>query len=237
MLDLAADCHKATTILDSFRTEHGIIIPDAILKNAKGVAVLSVIKAGLGLSGRHGTGIVVARLADGSWSAPSAIVTTGFGVGHQLGAQLTDFVIVLNTDEAVASFTKPHNFTAGANLSIAAGPFGASVEAGGQINSEAAAPIYSYSRSQGLFAGASMEFGAISERKEVNAQAYGIDISAQQILEGFVPRPEYAMELYLALDMTVTPHEKESVPLAFKKEDEEEEQDVPLAKKGGAPSA
>ncbi|ORY43963.1 DUF500-domain-containing protein [Rhizoclosmatium globosum] len=219
MTQLAVDSAKAAKILEAFRTDHGTMIPDSILKNAKGVAILDVFKAGIGISGRHGSGVVVARLPNGSWSAPSAIETTSIGFGSQFGAQVTEFVIILNDDEAVDSFKKAHNFTAGGNLSVAAGPFGAAVEAGGQVNNKVIAPIYSYSRSQGLFAGASLEFGAISANKEVNLEAYGAGITSEQILEGFVPRPEYATQLYWVLDKTVS-NEGITAP-AQKKQDEE----------------
>jgi lipid-binding SYLF domain-containing protein len=40
---------------------------------------------------------------DGTWSAPSAIGTAGLGIGGQLGAEMTDFLIVLNSRSAVVS--------------------------------------------------------------------------------------------------------------------------------------
>lgn len=39
---------------------------------------------------RYGSGIVVAKLADGRWSAPSAVTISGVGWGLQVGAELTD---------------------------------------------------------------------------------------------------------------------------------------------------
>jgi lipid-binding SYLF domain-containing protein len=88
------------------------IIPPDIISKAKGLAILTVLKAGFIWSGRMGSGVVVARLPDGSWSAPSAIATAGVGgtscplecdgvVGGQIGAEVTDFVIILNTHDAV----------------------------------------------------------------------------------------------------------------------------------------
>ena len=59
-------------------------IPLAILKEAKGLAILTVAKAGALLSYKLGTGLVVARRSDGSWSAPSAIVSMGLGWGAQV---------------------------------------------------------------------------------------------------------------------------------------------------------
>lgn len=37
-----------------------------------------------------GSGVVLARLADGSWSAPSCIATGGVGFGLQIGADFSE---------------------------------------------------------------------------------------------------------------------------------------------------
>ncbi|KAF9425524.1 hypothetical protein BGZ94_007450, partial [Podila epigama] len=120
--DLAGECKKASKILNSFVdpiAAKGIdnIIPPDILSKAKGLAIFTVIKAGFLFSGRAGSGIVIARLDDGTWSAPSAIGTGGMGFGGQIGAEFTDFVIVLNTRAAVKSFSSGGNVTLGGNLS------------------------------------------------------------------------------------------------------------------------
>lgn len=59
-------------------------IPSAVLKGAKGLAILTVAKAGALLTYKIGTGLVIARRSDGSWSAPSAIVSVGLGWGAQV---------------------------------------------------------------------------------------------------------------------------------------------------------
>jgi hypothetical protein len=117
----------------------------------------------------------------------------------QIGAEITDFVIILNTDEAVSAFSRGGNVTLGGNLSVAAGPVGRSVEAGGAIAGFAA--IYSYSKTKGLFAGVSIEGSVIIERKETNEEFYGKRISAKDILGGKVSPPACADALYDALDM------------------------------------
>jgi len=93
------------------------IIPSDILSKAQGLAIFTVVKAGFLFSGRAGSGIVVARLDDGTWSAPSAIGTGGMGFGGQIGAEITDFVVVLNNHMAVKSFASGGNVTLGGNLS------------------------------------------------------------------------------------------------------------------------
>lgn len=57
------------------------------------------------MAGRVGTGLVVARTEEGFWSAPSAIATLGMGWGALIGGEITDFVLVLNTDSAVEAFS------------------------------------------------------------------------------------------------------------------------------------
>ena len=66
--------------------------------------------------------------AAAAWSAPSAIGTGSFGAGLQIGAELTDFVIILNNERAVKAFMMGGNVALGGNLSVAAGPIGRTAE-------------------------------------------------------------------------------------------------------------
>ncbi len=60
----------------------GVQIPARLLEQARGVAVMTVVKGGFGLAGAEfGTGLVVARLGDRLWSPPSAIGTAGISWG------------------------------------------------------------------------------------------------------------------------------------------------------------
>ncbi|KAJ3236822.1 hypothetical protein HDU78_004429 [Chytriomyces hyalinus] len=203
--ELAEEFTKAASILEHFvkgTTQlDQALIPPHIIANAKGVAVLTIVKAGFIWSGRAGTGLVVARLPDGRWSAPSAIAAGGAGVGAQIGAEVTDSVFILNSESAVKAFSHGGNVTFGANLSIAAGPVGRSAEGAGSIANMA--PIYSYSKTKGLFAGVSFEGLVIITRKETNARFYGgISGTAtpQDLLSGRVTPPAEAEVLYRALN-------------------------------------
>lgn len=112
-----------------------------------GLAVFQVLKAGFVFSGKAGSGLVIARLPDGSWSAPSCIATGGVGWGLQIGADITDFVVVLNSEDAVRAFSLGGNVTIAGNISAAAGPIGT----GGSVLASLAhpAPMFSYSKSKG----------------------------------------------------------------------------------------
>jgi SH3 domain-containing YSC84-like protein 1 len=169
-------------------------MPQAVLKDARGLAVMTVIKAGFGFSGRGGKGVVVARLQNG-WSGPSAIGTGGVGFGLQIGAEVTEFVMILNTDAAVQAFSRDVNVTLGGDISVAAGPIGRTAEVG----IAPIATVYTYSRSQGLFAGVSLEGTVIGTRNDANAEFYGRRVTPEEILSGKVPPPPGATRLVQVL--------------------------------------
>jgi lipid-binding SYLF domain-containing protein len=186
--------NQSAHILRQFRGMPERGIPRSVLRNARGLAILTVVKIGFGLSGKGGQGVVVARTGEG-WSGPSFIGTGGAGWGPQIGAQLTEFVFVLNTNRAVRAFSRDGNLTLGADASVAAGPVGR--EAAAAVTPTAA--IYTYSRTQGLFAGASLEGTVIATQKTANHRYYGQAVSARDILSGSVPPPERANRLISVL--------------------------------------
>ncbi|KIX03642.1 uncharacterized protein Z518_07195 [Rhinocladiella mackenziei CBS 650.93] len=205
---MRSECRKAAKILASFvdpRQSFGPdkVIPPQILANAKGLAVLTVLKAGFLGSGRFGSGIVVARLADGSWSAPSAIATAGGGFGGQIGFELTDFVFILNDANAVRSFAQAASVTLGGNVSIAAGPVGRNAEAAGAASLKGVAGIFAYSKTKGLFAGVSLEGSVLIERRDANEKLYNGRVTARQLLEGAVRPPPAADPLMRVLNTRV----------------------------------
>jgi len=191
---MQGDVDQAATIIERFQAVPEKAIPQAVLKDARGLGIMTVIKAGFGFSGRGGKGVVVARTRNG-WSGPSAIGTGGVGFGLQIGAEVTEFVFILNTDAAVQAFSRDVNVTLGGDISVAAGPLGRNAEAG--ITPLAA--IYTYSRSQGLFAGVSLEGTVIGTRNDANAEYYGRRVTPEEILSGKVPPPSGATRLVQVL--------------------------------------
>jgi lipid-binding SYLF domain-containing protein len=186
--------NQSAAILRDFRRMPEKGIPGRVIRNAKGLAIITVVKVGFGISGKGGQGVVVARTGRG-WSGPSFVGTGGAGWGPQIGAQVTDFVFVLNSNRAVRAFSRDGNVTLGVDASVAAGPVGRDAHAG--VTPTAA--IYTYSRSKGLFAGASLEGAVIATQKTANARYYGRPARAIDILAGRVAAPAGARALHRAL--------------------------------------
>lgn len=165
-------------------------IPIEMIRNCCGFAVLTVIKAGFIWSGKMGTGLVLCRLEDGSWSPPSAIGTAGVGFGAEVGGEIIDILIFLGSAGAVRTFKKGTQISLGANLDIAVGPVGRSASASMNAGGAGIGGNYTYSRAKGLFAGVGLHGSTILIRGEMNSRFYGHDVTPMEILSGNVQPPE-----------------------------------------------
>nr|XP_056712139.1 SH3 domain-containing YSC84-like protein 1 [Euleptes europaea] len=201
--NLKSEAKKGAKILREFteitsRNGPDKIIPAHVIAKAKGLTILSVIKAGFLVTARGGSGIVLARLPNGSWSAPSAIGIAGLGGGFEIGIEVSDLVIILNHERAVEAFAKGGNLTLGGNFTVAVGPLGRNLE--GDVALRSSAAVFTYCRSRGLFAGVSLEGSCLIERKETNSKFYGSGVRASAILFGDLPPPVQAQDLYDVLE-------------------------------------
>ncbi|KAJ5353051.1 hypothetical protein N7452_002025 [Penicillium brevicompactum] len=207
---LASECEKASQILESFITPRfvgiDVGIPRKILTRAKGLVIITSFRAGFLGSGRLGSGLITARLPDGTWSSPSALVTGGGGFGGLIGFELTDFVFVLTSTEAVKSFTRAGSITLGGNVSLAAGPVGRSAEAAGTINKKGVAGMLSYAKTRGIYCGVSLEGSMLLERSSANEKMYGRKVTAKELLHGDIsPPPEAASLMQILSSPSITP--------------------------------
>lgn len=164
---------QANTITDKRK------IPVEVIANAKGLAIFSGFRAAMWLAGAGGSGVVVARLADGSWSAPSAFSVLSGGIGVAYGMDVYDCVCVLNTQEAVDAYTKSE-MNLGADVTVAAGPIGGTAD----ISTKEVKPVWTYVKTRGLYGALTVDGTVIKERPGINADTYGSKTTAAQILAG-----------------------------------------------------
>lgn len=212
---LEDDCYQVANIIQTFakvgrlQPEQGL--PAKVLQGCKGLAVLSVLKVGAGWSCSFGSGIIVSRASDGTWSAPCSVAAYGVGWGFQLGGELTDLMLVLHSDEAVKAFCSNVRVSLGGTVSVAVGPVGRQAEATMVVGEMGHSTIYSYSCTKGAFVGISLEGSVMSVRDEVNLNFYGYPVTAAQLLlENGVPRPPAAELLYGSLHALMHKYEKPS---------------------------
>jgi SH3 domain-containing YSC84-like protein 1 len=196
----AADqLQKATNVLNEIMQAPDKGIPDDLLARAVCVGIVpSELKFAIGVGGTYGRGVLVCRQGgNGSWGAPSMFTVGGGSFGLQLGGKATDVVFVV-MNAAGAKKLVQDSVKLGGEVSAAAGPVGRSSE--GATDAQLHAEILSYSRTRGLFAGASLEGSVLKQDEGDNRRLYGHKVTAKELLiEGTIPRPAAAHELDGAL--------------------------------------
>jgi lipid-binding SYLF domain-containing protein len=183
-------------------------IPKDLLDRAECVVIYpSVKKAAFVVGGSYGRGLITCRKGEdfsGPWSAPAMFALEGGSFGFQIGAQATDFVLLVMNEKGAKS-VMTSKVKLGADASAAAGPVGraASAETDIVMNAE----ILSYSRSKGLFAGLSLEGSTMRSDDGANKALYGKELSAKEIVrEGKVGAPSSAQPLLALLSRAAARH-------------------------------
>jgi len=176
----AKRAQEAAKVLAEMTTMKESGIPNSLLRDAKGIAVIpSVKKAALGIGGRWGRGLMSTRNDEGAWVPPSYIEITGGSVGFQIGVESNDLVLVFRDKDAVKNLMKG-KLKLGADAAVAAGPVGRKGEAG--IDILMTSPILAYTRSRGLFAGVALDGSVISIDDTANQKVYGKYVHGDEIL-------------------------------------------------------
>jgi lipid-binding SYLF domain-containing protein len=167
----AVRAQNAANVLSEIMAAPDQGIPDALLKEAYGIAVIPhVVKGAIGIGGSYGKGLVAERNADGGWGTPLFISIGGGSYGLQLGVEATDMVMVFTNRDGINPLLKG-KLKIGADASATAGPVGRKAEAGTDIKLKSA--IYSYSRSKGLFAGIALDGAILQLDDDANQKVYG----------------------------------------------------------------
>lgn len=154
-----------------------------MIKNCKGVILISVVEAGFVFSGNVGSGVVIAhKYEDDEWSAPSAIGLGGIGWGFMVGAEVKDMVICVMDDTTLDTLSGEHQVKIGGQVSATLGPVGREAEAAVNLSEKGIGGTYTYSFSKGVFGGISLETAVLYVRAEENERFYGKKAKAKEIL-------------------------------------------------------
>ena len=206
----------ANVLLEITKTpESGI--PQDLLNHADAIAVVpNVVKAALGVGGRHGKGIVARRLPNSEWGAPAFIEISGGSFGLQIGVSVTDVILVFTNDDGLKGLMDDKVELVG-DAGVAAGPVGRSAEAGTNLSFDS--PIYSYSRSKGLFAGLALKGTVMTMDGSSNRRLYGEKATGRDILFGTSLRPAVETKPFLDALNRVAPkdtHQKKAMKTSSK---------------------
>jgi lipid-binding SYLF domain-containing protein len=190
---------KATNVVNEIMGTPDKGIPHDLLDKAVCVGIVpSEVKFAFGFGGTYGRGVMVCRKGgNGHWDAPSMFTMGGASVGFQIGGKATDVVFLVMNPGGMKKLVQD-SVKLGAELSVAAGPVGRSAE--GATDAQLHAEILSYSRSRGLFGGASLDGAVYKQDEGDNQKVYGRRVTAKEIqIDGTVSPTHAAQGLDSAL--------------------------------------
>ncbi|HXR33233.1 MAG TPA: lipid-binding SYLF domain-containing protein [Verrucomicrobiae bacterium] len=172
-------------------------IPQDLIDKADCIIVYpSVVKAAFVFGGSYGRGAMVCRTGEnftGPWSAPTMMALEGGSFGLQIGAQATDFVLLVMNERGAKSILSS-KVKLGADASAAAGPKGRNAEASTDVTLRA--EILSYSRARGLFAGISLAGSTVRPDNSANDSLYHKRVDpGDLIFKGAEPVPPAAQKM------------------------------------------
>jgi SH3 domain-containing YSC84-like protein 1 len=191
---------KATNVVNEIMSTPDKGIPHDLLDKAVCVGIIpSEVKFAFGIGGTYGRGVLVCRKGgNGHWHAPSMFTMGGASIGFQIGGKATDVVFLVMNPEGMKKLLQD-SVKLGAEVSVAAGPVGRSAE--GATDAQLHAEILSYSRSRGLFGGASLDGAVYKQDEDDNQKLYGRRVTAKEILIGGTVHPPREAK---ALDAVLT---------------------------------
>lgn len=219
--ELEDDASRATIILQKLTSKKDELkeslprgtepMPRSELHFCNGLAFTFVRKMGVGLSFESGRGFVLRKIYTGelngrptwTWSAPLFLTVTAAGLGLTLGYTEIESVIVLDTPEAVQSFTKSQWSVDTDITGAAGGAMGAHLPAtaANMSNMRLSDKTFTYSITKGAILDVSLTGLNYATDPVMNNSFYGNNgVTPQSILDGAVEPPEPMQELYTALD-------------------------------------
>jgi len=188
--DEADRIRESATVLTEIMQASDRAIPTSVLSKAEGIAIFpGTVRGGFILGAERGRGILSARdPTTKEWSPPAFLTITGGSVGLQIGVRATDLVLVIQNRRGLENLVR-NEFKVGAGAAVTGGPVGRDAQAATDI--QLRAEILSYSRSRGLFAGATLEGSTIRQDRDANGRFYGVNFTTREVVfDGNATAPE-----------------------------------------------
>lgn len=139
---------------------------------------------GFVVGGGGGKGLLIVREPNtGFWSQPIFYSVGSLTVGAQVGAAVSEIIVVVKSEKAVEDFYSG-GFTLGAGAGLAAGPTGTGTSVHGLD-----ADMLAYARKKGVFGGITLGGALVNIAADANRAHYGQPATPRDIVKGDVSNP------------------------------------------------
>ncbi len=192
--DYVKHIETCEAILQEFMDDPAYAIPPQVLQKARGIVIMNQFKAGFIFGATGGYGIIMVRHpentvrpGDNPWSIPVILHGGGVDFGLQAGGRTIETIYVLTDDETPRRLFHDR-FNIGVDAKAVLGPRWTEMES---VNKEIlATPVLVYTKTKGLYAGATIKAGYIARDDDANQAFYRTPYTLPELLYGnFVTPP------------------------------------------------
>ncbi len=184
---------RATITFKSFVADPNMTWFRNHLSSAKGLLIIPQLLKGAFIFGAEGgTGVLIARdQYTGKWSQPAFYTVGSVSFGLQAGAQSSQIILMIMTDSGLDALLST-SIKLGADVSIAAGPYGAGAKA-------ETVDILAFSKTKGIFGGISIEGAIITPKDSWNIAYYRKNVRPVDIIIRRIVSNPYSEKLIQAV--------------------------------------
>ncbi|HEY3756706.1 MAG TPA: lipid-binding SYLF domain-containing protein [Opitutaceae bacterium] len=199
--DAVTQVESCEAILRQFMAVPADAIPSQVLHAARGILITNQFKAGFIFGVKGGYGVLMVRQASGHWSLPVIVRADEASLGFQAGAKSVETVYIFTNDQT------PHllfrqRFDIGVDAKAVAGPHTAEYE---RFNKPLLyAPVLVYSKSSGLFAGATFKAAQIARDDKANFILYHTSYEMPELLYSDWVQPPDEVKPLMAFVQQIT---------------------------------
>ena len=184
---------RATITFKSFIADPNMTWFRNHLCSAKGILIVPQLLKGAFIFGAEGgTGVLLARdQYTGKWSQPAFYTIGSVSFGLQAGAQSSQIILMIMTDSGLDALLST-SIKLGADVSIAAGPYGAGAKA-------ETVDILAFAKTKGIFGGISIEGAIITPKGSWNIAYYRKNVRPVDIIIRHMVSNPYSEKLIQAV--------------------------------------
>jgi lipid-binding SYLF domain-containing protein len=177
--ELVERVETCEAILQEFAAKPALGPSREAWSRAKAIIILNQFKAGIFLGIKDGYGVIMVKRANGQWSVPVLINAGEASLGLQLGATAMESLYLI-TDENTPRMLFNQRFNLGVDAKAVAGPKAAEAEKYNEAILKT--PLLAYTKSAGLYAGATVKAGHLSRNDQANFDLYNTRYAMPELL-------------------------------------------------------
>ncbi len=171
---------QAIATVDEARHDAQFGTAPELFRRARAVMVVpQLVKGGFFLGGEGGNGVLLARLADGTWSQPAFYTLGSASFGLQIGVEVAEVILFVMSERALQAWMK-NEFKLGAAAGLTVLVVGSNAQAAATTNANV--DIIAWSKAKGVYGGITLEGSLIKARDEWNEAYYGRPITPRDLI-------------------------------------------------------